>query len=191
MYSDNRLSKFEKVVFDDANAKAQKIILDANKTAEKIVKEAQNKAKKQSKEMLFTSSVKSQKEYASSSANSEFSAKRELILKRKEYTENLFLEISKKISDFTKTEDYKKYLLNAVNSAKNEYKTNAILEVRKEDEELCKTLFSEKIKAVNDIKVGGIRIIFTDEKVSFDKTFDEALITQKTKFINKSGLNIG
>lgn len=190
MYSDNRLSKFEKVVFSDASEKANGIISEANQTAEKIVKDAQKKARKITNEMLLKSTAKFQKQYAFETANSAFCAKRELILKRTEFTDDLFQKVKEKLINFTKTDDYKNYLISVYNTAKNEYKSDAEIECSKSDEALCKEIFEEKIKPCDDIKVGGVRIVLESEKVIIDKTFDEALKDEKAEFIKRSGLTI-
>lgn len=191
MYSDVRLSKFEKVVFSDANEKASGIISDAEQTADKIVKDAQRKARKITNDALYESTAKFQKQYAFQTANSAFCAKRELILKRTEFTDDLFRTVKEKLINFTKTDDYKNYLISAVSAAKSEYKTEAEIECSKSDEALCKEIFNGKIKTCDDIKVGGVRIVFESEKVIIDKTFDEALKDEKAKFITVSGLTIG
>ena len=186
-----KLANFEKVVFDDANKKAKEILAAAEKTAEEIIVNAQKQAKTASEEIIKDAKNKADKKYASSVASSSINAKRELILKRSEYVDEMFRKIESKLIEFTKTDDYKHYLLNAVSSAKSGMSEDAVIEVRADDEQLCKELFSkDEVKTVNDIKVGGVRIIFSDAAVMFDKTFDEALIDEKSAFISASGLTL-
>ena len=188
--NEEKLSKFEKVILDDSKAEAQSIIENAKAEEKQIIKNAKAKAKDIENQILKEGKSKIQKQYNFAISNSEFELKKELIEKRTQMTKSVFEKVLVKVNEFVSSEEYKVYLQKAVESATEKNSGTYYIEARGKDESLLKNLFPDVIiKTVNDISVGGVRVIF-DNGILYDFTFDEKLSEQEKNFTNNKSLLI-
>lgn len=191
MVEEAKLREFEKVIYSDANKKADEIIAEAKKSANCILSKAKIDAKKYKEEALNSGAKSADKKSSVLVSAAAFNSKKELLIERTKLVSGMFDKIASRLLEFTNTDEYREYLVNAVNSAKISKGEKIILEVSDRDKELAKKLFSEyEVNAVSNIKIGGVRIIKTGLGVMIDKTFDEAIKEEISKFIATSGLTI-
>lgn len=191
MVEEAKLREFEKVIYSDANKKADEIIAEAKKSANGILSKAKIDAKQYKEEVLNSGAKSADKKSSVLVSAAAFNLKKELLIERTKLVSGMFDKIASRLLEFTNTDEYREYLVNAVNSAKISKGEKIILEVSDRDKELAKKLFSEyEVNAVNNIKIGGVRIIKAGLGVMIDKTFDEAIKEEMSKFIATSGLTI-
>lgn len=191
MVEEAKLREFEEVIYSDANKKADEIIAEAKKSANGILSKAKIDAKQYKEEALNSGAKSADKKSSVLVSAAAFNSKKELLIERTKLVSGMFDKIASRLLEFTNTDEYREYLVNAVNSAKISKGEKIILEVSDRDKELAKKLFSEyEVNAVNNIKIGGVRIIKAGLGVMIDKTFDEAIKEEMSKFIATSGLTI-
>ncbi len=118
-----------------------------------------------------------------------------LIAKRDEYVAEVFKAAREKLVAFTKSAEYKDYLLKKAKAAADNDFVDAVMLVRAEDmqysEELKKAYGKTvEVKASDEITLGGFILENTADALVVNETLEFALENQKTWFANNSGLMI-
>lgn len=116
---------------------------------------------------------------------------------RKELTDKVFSKVTEDLAEFTKTQDYRRLLIDCAGEIYGEISENDDIEffVRKEDmafkDELCNAINKDvRLSCADDIKIGGIKAINHTIGCLYDNSFDIKLEEQRTRFIENSGLKI-
>ena len=120
---------------------------------------------------------------------------KKLIAKRDEYVAEVFKAAREKLVAFTKSAEYKDYLLKKAKAAADNDFADAVMLVRAEDmqysEELKKAYGKTvEVKASDEITLGGFILENTADALVVNETLEFALENQKTWFANNSGLMI-
>lgn len=120
---------------------------------------------------------------------------KKLIAKRDEYVAEVFKAAREKLVAFTKSAEYKDYLLKKAKAAADNDFVDAVMLVRTEDmqysEELKKAYGKTvEVKASDEITLGGFILENTADALVVNETLEFALENQKTWFANNSGLMI-
>ena len=128
--------------------------------------------------------------------HAELDAKKKLILRREEIILEVMKAAKEKVVEFTKTDEYEKWLISKIEKALFEVgKGNKTVYISSDDIRL-----KEKIENIADTGkitveaasekdfIGGAKIINNDRKISVDYSFKEMLSEEKQKFLQSSGL---
>lgn len=194
---EKKLDKFSSAVLKDAEEQRSKIL----KEIEEYRKSQMEKAEE---EILHDAYVMIQNEIASIRNShsrkislTELEGRRNLLLLREQLTNKVFDEAASRITDFSKTEEYKSYISGLVKKCCESIPDgNIVIEVKKDDLELSDILVKASgrdatVKENANIVLGGVVVINPLKGVVVDETLDLKLKNQKDWFASESGLSIG
>lgn len=194
---EKKLDKFSSAVLKDAEEQRSKIL-------EEIEEYRKSQMEKAEEEILHEAYVMIQNEIASIKNThsrkislTELEGRRSLLILREELTGKVFEEAASCIADFTKTEDYKQYMCDAVKKCCDEIPEGSVeIQVKKDDLALSDALVaasgrdSKVVESVN-ITLGGVLVSCISKGIVVDETLDLKLSSQKDWFASESGLSIG
>lgn len=120
--------------------------------------------------------------------------RKEVTLYRAEITERVFSEVSKKLTAFTKTEEYTSLLENSIKAISEICKDSPFtVYIRSEDMHLAdklKALGSFNLEESSEIKLGGVFALCEEKSLRLDDTLEARLSQQRASFLESSGLSI-
>lgn len=144
-------------------------------------------------------------EISSQLSRDEMASRQKIFEKRNKMTETVFEKVTKKLTEFTKTENYEKLLLESVKKIAQALKADDVIFFVKESD----LKFAEKIKAAyiserpnltdaslcevkssKEIKIGGITGRSANLGLIADETLDTKLDGQREWFYQNSGLRV-
>lgn len=116
-----------------------------------------------------------------------FDIRKNLLLKRLDLKDIFFAELKKKVTDFVKTDDYEKYILDKLNNFDpKKYKfENFVFEFSYKDESLIsriKNNFEFEFLFSKADFIGGYKIYANNHKILIDKTFDNKIRKLENQF---------
>ncbi len=129
-------------------------------------------------------------------AQKETKYRQELLLRREEITTEVFGKVELALKQYTKTDEYKKMLLDTARDIAEKYPLEGgTVMLRGDDYPLAiqlNKIFSEKCRIVvdSDIHIGGIRMMNQTHGIFVDESLDYRLKSQKPWFYSNSGLQI-
>ena len=179
-----------------AHAEEQQILDEVKALEDEAYESMRAEAKKDADLKL-----KQEEEEMSSNASAEISEShiertKKLIEKRDEYVKAVFDKAREELVAFTKSAEYKSFMIDKVKKATNEFNyPNSIMYVSKTDLALEKDLIKAfgqdiQVEASDDILIGGFTIENKESSLVIDETLDFALENQKEWFNKNSGLII-
>jgi V/A-type H+-transporting ATPase subunit E len=193
---EKKLDKFESAVLKDAEEQRSKIL-------EEIEEYRKSELEKAEEEILHEAYIMIQNEIASIKNKhsrkislTELEGRRNLLKLREELTGKVFDEAASKIVDFSKTDDYKNYMIDLVKKCCDKMPDGDIkIEVKKDDLSLADALISASgrnatVAEKANITLGGLIINNSEKGIVVDETLDLKLNSQRDWFIAKSGLSI-
>jgi vacuolar-type H+-ATPase subunit E/Vma4 len=191
----DKLDRFTKAVDEEVDVKIDKILSEAIESKDEILVKANDSCLNLAYDKIKTGMKHIASKYVRLVAAKELESRREVLVHREELAAKVFDEVRKKLSDFSKLDEYKNYLAVQINSALNDSKGKAVVFLSEKDIALSTGLekeLSSKAEFLIDkgIKLGGARILFPDENIAIDKTFDAAVEEQRDLFSHDSGLRL-
>lgn len=191
---DEKLQRFENIIFSDVDAKVNATIEEADRNKENALSEHQEKIMDkyfdymQDQVHLIQSDIKRQM------AKAELSAKRELLLYRNQISDKVFQNVKKQLSDFAQSDDYPTYLTDSIRDClQNQSMQDVKILVRKEDLSLLQENdFTQQFAVEQDssIQLGGFILLDKSAGTMIDQSFDSKLDELFSYFIQTSGLMI-
>lgn len=194
---EKKLDKFSSAVLKDAEEQRSKILKE-------IEDYRKNEMEKAEEEILHDAYVMIQNEIAAIKNKhsrkislAELDGRRKLLTLREELSGKVFDETAEKLLSFTKTEEYEKYLSDAVKKCCSEIPDgDIIIEVKNDDLKFSDMLVkasgrNASVKATYNIAIGGLLMNNPSRGVVVDETLDLKLSSQKDWFASESGLSIG
>lgn len=190
-----KLEKFKQAVFDEAVSKADEIIKETEARCEEILAEAKAEA-----EMIVSESrAKAEKEHREAAQRAEsagrLDSRRSILTAREEIIDRVFEGVRQKLTEFRNTSDYKAMLVKRVNECaescpdkKGEVRL-AAADMKYADSLTCGGRFEVTESA--GILLGGVIVVFPEENLALDCTFDNEYRKQRSGFAGKAGLKVG
>ena len=122
-------------------------------------------------------------------------AKKQLAGKRSELTEAVFASVRERLTEFSKTEEYKELLLSLASEAVNAFGGGELEFFVKPDDmkyssDIKKLADGCTVNACEEIELGGVRVRNKKTSCLADSTLDTGLLSQKEWFLARSGLKI-
>ena len=196
MLNNNTVSKY----VDAITAEAQQAKADAEKkideyTAQRLSDFKRN-AKNESKAEIARQTAVIHEDIGRDFSEKEIALRQQIFTKREDIKNEVFDLAEKKLADFTKTSDYKDFLINSAKQIKqNLVGTDKVITVYICE---CDLTFKTDIEQTfsfpcefetdSSIKIGGIKAKFS--KIILDDTLDSRLSSQTDWFEENSGLDI-
>ncbi len=180
-----KIQIFNKIVMNEAEEKRKQIMIEVSKKLSDACKEAEEKAQSEADEI-----IKSEIQKAELTKNKDFvdastEAKKSLIELRNNLTLDLQQLIRQRLTDFMKTEQYKKYIIDNISKYAKKYDEIEVTVMP------CDIILSEKILNINkniSIKqserdfIGGFIAISKSKHIILDETFETKLEEQINSF---------
>ena len=192
--SPEKLEKFKQAVSDEARQRAEEILNETRAECEDRLKTARSET------MRLTAESKDRidEEYRTASvreiSSESLSSRRNILLKREEMIERVFENVRARLGEYRKTPDYEKLLIKrAEECAKARPGKKGILLLSPADMGFKYKLTAGgqfTVKSSPAIELGGITVIYEDENLALDCTFDSDLAAGREGFAARAGLTI-
>ena len=120
-----------------------------------------------------------------------------LLMKREEIINAVFSEVRARLAEYTKTDEYKNYVIERIKAAKSAMGVkDATITLRPSDKSLendVKSAWGNGARIVYSptIENGGAMIASEENQIVVDETFDKRLIDAQSDFVKTSGLYFG
>ena len=194
MSESDKLKKFEKAVYKEADLKANKIL----ENMEEYKNQELSKTKDDELERHFVnmqnqiSNIKQQ--CIRKVSIEELNAKRDVLLKRDEIISRIFSAVEQRLKDFTKSDEYKSYLFESIESQLRHLKADDCeILLRKSDMTFAdeiKNKFKISASQDNSIEIGGFILKDLTHGLAYNNTLDDKLYSQKNSFNEISRLSV-
>ena len=194
-YDEKKLISFKdaifKKVYEQTEQLKEKILKFEEEEFKKEIEQIKNESLKKLEEKI--KNLKS--DYKFKISKKSFEVKQEILRKRNNLVEQLIKMCEKNIKDFSKTKEYKTYLIKKIQTCleKNSC-TNSLIKIKKEDLELKEEILTiqnvKKVEPDRKIVLGGFKIIDFEKYVEVDETFDTALEESIKNFYKTTELNL-
>lgn len=184
------LSKFSSEVLKDAEAKCNFEIAEIEDEEKQRLNETINKIKAQEEERVRTEKEKLRLKKELSSSLLRTDLKREITKRRGEMFDEIFAEVLKNISDYTKSKEYKESLLKLLSKAVTVLgDTDTVCYARKSDIEFLKGEFKTlEFKEAEESIIGGFTAENHEKHLLADFTLKSKIEEEKKNFFKNSGL---
>lgn len=192
---EERIERLGETILREAEKTANDIVSSAEAEAKEIIKSAYDSYMRDEEEQLKKDKNDTRILYQKEVSKRDFSAHKEVLAHRSKLVEDFFTDIKKRLSDFTKTTEYKDFLaksLDCINKEKAISKDEIIYISR--NDVAFKNELAEKysVQVIEDknIVIGGVRVFYPNENIYMDKTLDDALLAEKNEFVNHIELQL-
>ena len=189
-----KLEKFKQAVFDEAAARADEIIKETKAHCAELVA----RAKADAEELLNESKAKADKEYREAAQRTQsagrLDSRRNVLIAREQIIDKVFANVRSKLEVFRQTEDYEKLLIKRVEECANAYPDKkgevrvASADMKYAEKLTCGGRF--KVCESANILLGGVMIVFPEDNLALDYTFDNEYSRQRSGFAGKAGLGL-
>ncbi len=193
---DDRMEQIGSAILSQANQEARELIDKANATRqqeisgfnEAVVEKMFIRMQAKASNIRITS--------VKTIAKNQLDAHRELLTHRTQKTDEVFLNVRKRLQDFTKTQEYKQDILTRAAALKDDYDhESSVILVRECDKNIAEEIKRElggkaEIKSDVTIEIGGFKLKNSKARILVDETLDERLEEQKKVFLQNCGLKI-
>lgn len=208
--SDNFLKAIEKYAEEQRN----KIRFESESFKKQELEKAESEGLREAYTLIQREMAAIRTEISSQLSRDEMASRQKLFEKRNQMTDTVFEKVAEKLTEFTKTADYEKLLLESVKKIAQALKAEDVIFFVKESDlrfaekikfaytsEILKDKkFSDKIKSAfspscevktsKEIKIGGITGRSASLGLIADETLDTKLDGQREWFYQNSGLRV-
>jgi len=161
----------------------------------KVISELEENAKTNAKIIIDQETKEMESDHAISISRLQDENNRKLMNYRKELTTSLFDEVTAKLKAFSETPEYGELMMKKIKAQSGKHQGRAVISVALKDEKLLPELlrnYEGEVEGKVDpvIELGGFSMMFENEGVVLDETFDSTLKDEKEKFYSTSNLII-
>ena len=161
----------------------------------KVISELEENAKTNAKIIIDQETKEMESDHAISISRLQDENNRKLMNYRKELTTSLFDEVTAKLKAFSETSEYGELMMKKIKAQSGKHQGRAVISVALKDEKLLPELlrnYEGEVEGKVDpvIELGGFSMMFENEGVVLDETFDSTLKDEKEKFYSTSNLII-
>lgn len=187
---------FFDAIYEDSKALSAQIIKDADKFKSERIKSAKKAAAAEYNEYVHKNRTIISRQIGKRLLEEEREEKQNVIRKRQEILEKIFLEAKVQLVDFTKNEsEYREFLRSCASEIAKICGGNDIIFYVKPDDikfsdDIVTAAGCGKCEADSNIEIGGLSALCETKKLHIIDTLDERLEEQKPWFLENSGLNL-
>lgn len=193
----DRLERFSKAVYNEVNERIEQILSEAQASRKEILEKTNDASLGEAYDTIQSDMKKIVDKYAKKVSLSELDTKKGVLLHREKLATQVFDNVRSRISDFTKSDEYKDYLVNTLSQELSKTDKNHSLTVylSKEDmkyeNELSELLQKRgKVDKSFAVKLGGFILEDNDSSTLVDCTFDQGLVDAREEFNRNSALRL-
>lgn len=168
--------------------------LDELKKAE--FSNARNEAERQAELIMENGMKKTVSESANEISAAENARRTELARLREKIANDVFERAKEKLSKFTETDDYRKFIDSRLDEIEKYFSGTAFTIYCKKADDTVKNAVKEKfggsvkVEESGEIAIGGCKAMAADGHIVADNTLDTKLYEQKDWFYENSGLTV-
>lgn len=182
-------------IASEAEAEKEKIKYETGKFVEKQINDAEKDALAESYDLIRSETLKVRSDYGKAVTAKRIELGNRMLLDRNNIKDAVFSNVKERILKFKASDDYKKFLLKSFEQCTAALGGDSFtVSFSKDDLPLAETLKASGIDfdAVFDdsIKLGGIKVMSRDGKLTADDTLDTRLASEAEWFEKNSGLVI-
>lgn len=188
-----KLNKFESSVIEAARKRSAELEEDIKKEKEEKLEKSYNEFLTKAYRDIQRCVSRIRKEDNERVRYTELEAKKTLLKKREEIIDEVFAEAKNRLLEFKKSSEYASWLKKCTEKALSETgEGEKEIYVTEEDSALIEEkLFGVRITAVSDKDFwGGVRVKNSQKGIMADYSFYEFLQSERTDFLQSSGLVI-
>jgi len=191
------LDKLSSVVLKDAADQREKILGEIEDYRKVQMEKAEEDILHEAYIMIQNEISAIKNKHSRKISLSELDGRRKLLMLREELSGKVFGESATLLLDFTKTEEYKKFMSEAVKKCCEELPEGSIIiNVKNDDLPLSNMLVEASgrdatVESNYNITLGGVLVNNPTHGIVVDETIDLKLNSQKDWFASESGLSIG
>lgn len=180
-----------------AKLEEERLLQEAEELEQQACKQIREEAKREVESQLGKELSEITSNESITRASKHAQRKSELVKRRDQYVDEVFIAAKEKLIVFTKSKEYKQYLIKHAKSIGETYAMgNVIVYVKTEDlqykEDIVKAYGKEvEVMASTNITIGGFIMENKADNIMVDETLDFVLENQKEWFYRTSGLTIG
>ena len=172
---EKKLDIFNKIIYANKKKDYEKKLLEVKNSNQNELKEYEQKLIDEYNLNLKKRTRKAEQKSIEKLRTAEQESRRELLVLKENILQKLFDNVTKKILDFVKTDDYKKKLIKNIeeNLADLDYKV-VLLVLQNDYDYVTKNFSSEKVEEIKSIPnnyLGGFMIQDVEKTVNFDYTY--------------------
>lgn len=179
-----------------AEEQKNKVLSEAEEFKAQEIKKAEDEGLKEAFELIQKEMANMKSEIAKKTSKRTMEGRKKLFARRMEITNEVFQKVENKIIAFTKTSDYKEYILKSVKAIINVLKSDDITIYLKDDDikyskDIISVVGYKCVIEKNDtIKIGGLKGYSVSLGLVADETLDTKLESQRDWFTANCGIKI-
>lgn len=187
-----KLEKFKQAVFDEAEAKAAEIVSETRAECESRIKEA----KLEAEENVRRGKAEADEEFSASqlreSSSGNLQSRKVVLLRREEIIDRVFENVRAQLEDFRSTPEYEKLMIERARQASELYpKKQGEIRISAKDSALKEKLTlggKFTVSETQSIVSGGLMVVYAEDNLALDFTFDNELANSRKGFAGRAGL---
>lgn len=197
MGENQKLERFIETVRAEATARRDEILAETKSAMDEKLAVEREKIEREISAYLFEEQEKLDAKYKQTLSKVNFDGRRMLLIKREEIINSVFSEVRTRLFEYTKTDDYKTYVIERIKAAKAAMSVSDVtITLRPADKALeddVKKAWGKGAAVVYSpaIETGGAMIASEENQIVVDETFDKRLIDAQSDFVKTSGLYFG
>lgn len=196
MIQQSKINSFINSIADTAEEKRKKVFSQTEEILKAEKEKIEEDAKKAANDYIKAKTASIKLEAGKRISESAAQCRKEVFSRRNEIAMQIRSEVAEKLSDFTRSEEYRIFLeKSAAKVMENFGASNVTLLFRAEDvalgEKICRKYPNARASEDPTIQIGGIKGIDSVMMLLVDDTLDSRLNSQKKWFEENSGLYIG
>lgn len=188
-----KTKRFLKAINNAAMQKCTDIAKQIDETTKLEMARAEEEASRDGHAKITAAKEKIEANAKRTVANYELKKRKEIYQKRLDYQTAVFEEAKNQLIEFTKTDDYREFLVRIAKKISDLISENATVYLADNDFKF-KDLISENINAEiitdSNIRIGGIKAFDVINNILIDDTLDTRLENQKEWFLENSDMKI-
>ncbi len=195
---EEKLQAFLTAIDDYAEKQRSRILSDLESSNRLAIEKAEKATLDGAHEVIDRQTAAVRMQVSRDLAARDAEARNELIRKRNAIEAEVFSRASDKLREYTKTDDYRAYLVRCASNAAGILGAVAgtVIFMRAEDirfkDEII-AAFGQGLCSVSEddsIRIGGLRFENDELSRAIDATYDSALYSQRDRFAGSSGLKV-
>lgn len=195
MTIEEKIKHLQSVAMEEARMQGDEIITQHKRALEHIYESHKSEIIRQSELRVKSETVSARQQLNTATSKGQIKLRRELSKVQISLKNQLFQEVTHKINEYMKTEEYKKLLVSyIVKAAKFADRRALTIYINKTDEDKLFYLQEHTGMSIligKEDFIGGVRAVIPERNILIDHSFRSALEKEYEDFVFKGGATIG
>lgn len=194
---EKKLDKFSSAVLRDAQEEREKILKEIEEYRKTQMEKAEEEILHEAYIMIQNEIAAMKNKQSREVSLAELEGRRKLLQQREAISDKVFAQTAQRLLDFTRTEDYVRYLCDRVRECVAQLPdAPLVIRLKKDDMKLADQVVAASgrqatVEETADIAIGGFVLLSSQVGLMADETIDRKLSGQRDWFAAASGLTLG